>query len=131
MFEAINDWLKDFRDNFKPGPDTRLSSPITAIVRFLLRFIYAVIPVIYIGLVIALVTVEEQTIVSALVSGILSTVVAVLLLAVFIAILMVFESFAKVIVILITYNEVPSSLYESENPIDEFVYYTFEKKVKK
>lgn len=130
IFTSIRDWLEDFKEYFEPGPDTRFPSPITAVVRFLLRFIFVLIPILYVGLVIAMVATGVNTIGPALLTGILSTAVALILISLLLLILMVFETFAKAIATLILCGETPSATFESENPVDDFVYSILETRKK-
>ena len=120
IFKSIRDWKNDFKSKFAPGMDDRFPSLVTAVFRFLLRYLLILAAVIYIGMVIAAVATGQLTIGPALITGILATALTLAALFVVFIVLMGLESFAKIIACLIQYGELPSR-YDDENIADEYV----------
>ena len=120
IFNSIRDWKDDFKSKFEPGMDDRFPSLVTAVFRFLLRFLPILAIVIYIGIVIVAVATEQLTIGPALITGILATALVLAALFVVFIVLMGVESFAKIIACLIQYGELPSQ-YDDENIADEYI----------
>lgn len=121
VFSVFSEMVGDFftPEFYEPdfGIDRRFPSPVSAIFRFFLRFVFLLIPLAWVGFVAALL-VQGNDFLSCLLMGLLSTGVSLLLVVGAFLLVMAVESFARIFACLILYRELPRG---AENPVDAWI----------
>ena len=96
------------------GKSERFPSLFSLVVRFLIRYLYVLVPVICVGMII-LGFVEAMAVYQILIVAPIATVLVLLAICIAFAVLMLIESFCTIIASLILYEELPTG---AENPPD-------------
>ena len=132
LFETIVDWYTDLQeeiiDAFSPGgwqgnieDERKFPSLVSALFRLAVKYFHFVLLALWVIVLIGCI-VEKLSVVAVIITSIVGTVLAAAGLALVLFLLMVLESFAKILAGLILDGDVPGG---DENPIDCFITQVF------
>jgi hypothetical protein len=125
IMEIIKDFLQDLQELFTAEyygldyerPVPRFPSVISFVFRLLIRFIWIVVPVIWIGMIVGCIL-SELPVIGVIITSLIATVLGLAALALLFGLMMALESFARNICCLILYKQLACG---AENPIDDFI----------
>ncbi len=129
IIQKIVNWYRDFIEDatytFSPeayeylhGKSDRFPSLVSAVLRFLLKYLYILVAVIWVIAMIMCFFTEEIPIFGAFLVSPLATVLLCLVALIVFFVLMMLESFSKILASLVLYNELPKG---AENPVDSML----------
>lgn len=137
FIQKIVNWYREFIEDatytftaeayeLSHGKSDRFPSLVSAVLRFILKYLYIVVGVIWIiSLVMCLFTEEIPTIGAFIVSPLATVLLCLAALIVFF-VLMMLESFSKILASLVLYNELPEG---AENPVDSMLLLVINRKI--
>lgn len=126
ILKLVSDKLHRFSELFSAeeyaaelGEEHRFPSLISAVFRFVLKYILFAVPVIYVGMLVVCL-VQEMSLLGALVASLVFTALILAGIGLVFLLAMAVESFAKQFICLILYGQLPNG---AENPVDALITY--------